>query len=460
MSEIASKDYTVLVVEDDNAMREFITESLTDEGYAVLAAAGGREGVKQVRAHQVDLVVTDLRMPDMDGLDMVRELRTLHAPPDVITVTAFGTIDTAIKAMKLGAFDYITKPFEIEQLLISIERALRDRDLHQELSRLREAVADKYAFAKMIGHSPAIQEVFDLVRRLADSPVSVLVAGESGTGKELVARALHFNGNRSDGPFVPVNCAAIPANLLESELFGYKKGAFTDASQDRKGLLEEANGGTIFFDEVGELPLQLQAKLLRVLQEREVKPLGAPRSQPIDVRVISATNCDLQGMIEGETFRKDLFYRLNVVEIHIPPLRERGEDILPLATHLLEKATERANKPLGGISPEAARLLLGFNWPGNVRELENVMERAVALSRGSRIEAVDLPPALLERPSEDLVKAAATRQMTIAELEQSYILRVLAEEQGNKTRTAQRLGLDRKTLYRKLEEYRRDKDEG
>jgi DNA-binding NtrC family response regulator len=455
MSETETSHYSVLVVEDDAAMRELLVESLADEGYQVLSAAGGRQGVERVRGNRVDLVITDLRMPDLDGLDMVRELRTLPAPPDVITITAFGTIDTAIKAMKLGAFDYITKPFEIDQLLISIERALRDRALREEVTRLREVVADRFGFDNIIGRSAAMQEVFELIRRLAGSPVSVLIAGESGTGKELVARALHFNGDRSEGPFVPVNCAAIPGNLLESELFGYKRGAFTDAAQDRAGLMVEANGGTLFLDEIGELPQHLQAKLLRVLQEREVKPLGSAQSVPIDIRLLSATNRPLAEMIGSGDFRKDLYYRLNVVQIDIPPLNERPEDILPLATHLLAKAAERSQKTIEGISPAAAKLLMGFPWPGNVRELENVIERAVALSSGSRIDIGDLPPALLESPTTDLVQVAAARDMTIADLERAYIMRVLDEEEGNKTRAAQRLGLDRKTLYRKLEEYRK-----
>ena len=456
MTELQPQRYCVLVVEDDAAMRELLVESLADEGYRVVQAGGGREGVRQVRSHGVDLVVTDLRMPDLDGLDMVRELLTLPASPDVITITAFGTIDTAIKAMKLGAYDYITKPFEIDQLLISIERALRDRELREEVTRLREAVADRYGFGNIIGRSAAMQEVFELIRRLATSPVSVLITGESGTGKELVARALHFNGDRADGPFVPVNCAAIPGELLESELFGYKRGAFTGATQDRTGLLVEAGGGTLFLDEIGELPQHLQAKLLRVLQEREVKPLGSSQSVPIDIRVVSATNSPLAEMLETGEFRKDLYYRLNVVQIAIPALRERNEDILPLATHLLARAAERSGKEIAGIAPSAAKVLLGAPWPGNVRELENVIERAVALSSGSRIDLSDLPPALLEHPSDDLVAAAAARDLTLAELERSYILRVLDEEQGNKTRASQRLGLDRKTLYRKLEEYRRD----
>jgi len=452
----ANDRFAVLVVEDDAAMREFLVESLTEEGYRVDAASDGREGVRLIRGRQIDLVVSDLRMPDMDGLDLIREIGTLGAPPDVITITAFGSIETAIKAMKLGACDYITKPFEIEELLMAVQRALRDRSLRHEVTRLREEVADKYRFDNIIGRSPAMQEVFELIRRVADSPVSVLITGESGTGKELVARALHFNSPRREQPFLALNCAAIPATLLESELFGYKRGAFTDAVQDRKGLLVEAHGGTIFLDEIGELPPHLQAKLLRVLQEHEVKPLGSPRSVSIDVRFVAATNRELEPMLEAGEFRQDLYYRLNVVQISIPPLRERPEDVLPLAGHLLQRAATRATKQISAIAPDAAKALLNHGWPGNVRELENVIERAVALSQGDRIDRADLPPALLERPSADMLAAAAARRLTLADLEQQYILRILSEEGGNKSRAAQRLGLDRKTLYRKLEEYRKE----
>ena len=460
MSEINNEHYTVLVVEDDRAMRELLVEALAEEGYTARGAGGGREGVRKVRAGGVDLVVTDIRMPDLDGLDMVREIRTLAAPPDVITVTAFGTIDTAIKAMKLGALDYITKPFEIDQLLMAVERALRDRRLRHEVARLREEVSDRYRFHNIIGRSPAMLQVFDLIRRVAGSPVSVLITGESGTGKELVARALHFNSQRSNAPFSAVNCAAIPGNLLESELFGHKRGAFTDAHRDRPGLLLEASGGTVFLDEVGELPPALQAKLLRVLQEREVKPLGSTTSQSIDVRFVSATNRNLTEARQDGSFREDLFYRLNVVQIDIPPLRERPEDILPLATHLLQRAARRAGKPVEDLEPPAAKVLLSHHWPGNVRELENALERAVALSQGERIQVADLPPVLLEPESGDLLSAAARHRMTLSDVEREYILQVLEEEQGNKSRTAQRLGLDRKTLYRKLEEYRRRAEAG
>lgn len=453
---VRNADRTILVVEDDEAMRELLVESLADEGYQVISASGGREGIKHVGATVVDLVITDLRMQDMDGLDMIRELRMFPSPPGLIMITAFGSMDTAIKAMKLGALDYITKPFEVEQLLLSVERALQGRQLRLEVERLREEVADRYRFDNIVGRSASMKEVFELIRRVADSMVNVLVTGESGTGKELVARALHYNSSRAKGPFMAINCAAIPANLLESELFGHKRGAFTDAVSDRSGLLAEANGGTVFLDEIGEFPLPLQAKLLRVLQEREIKPVGSSKTVPIDVRVLSATNRSLADLIETGEFRTDLFYRLNVVEIVIPPLRDRPEDILPIAGHLLAKVRERSGRQVAQFSPQAAKALIAYRWPGNVRELENIIERAVALARSGEIEVDDLPAVLFEeQPVSDLLAGAAARGFSLAELEQAYLVQILDEEGGNKSRAAIRLGLDRKTLYRKLEEYRK-----
>ena len=449
----------LLVVDDDSAMRDFLSESLMDEGYRVDVAAGGRSGVERVRMGGVDLVVTDVKMPDMDGLDMLAELRAHTdpgaAPPHVIVITAFGSIETAKRALKLGAHDYITKPFEIDDLLVAVEKALDERTLRREVARLRKEVARPYRFENIIGKSAPMQDVFALIRRLSGSSANVLITGESGTGKELVARALHFNSPRAKKQFVAVNCAAIPDTLLESELFGYKRGAFTDARNDRQGMFVEADGGTIFLDEIGDLSPQLQAKLLRVLQERELRPLGAARSEKVDVRVLSATNRDLaQRMSEG-AFREDLFYRLNVIEVMLPPLRDRAEDVLPLAEHFLLEAAARTGKRIAVFTQPALKILLAYPWPGNVRELENVIERAVALAEGDSIGPDDLPSQVRERRSSDVLAGALARGLTLAELEREYINRVLQAEGGNKTRAAQRLGLDRKTLYRKLEEYGR-----
>jgi len=450
----------LLIVEDDAANREFLQETLADEGYRVDVAAGGRAGVERARQGGVDLVVTDVRMPDMDGLDMLAEIRAAAEAagtpaPHVIVITAFGSIETAKRAMKLGAHEYITKPFEADDLLAAIEKALDERTLRREVARLRKEVARPYQFENIIGRSPPMQDVFALIRRLSTSSANVLVTGESGTGKELVARALHYNSPRAKKPFVAVNCAAIPDTLLESELFGYKRGAFTDARTDRAGMFVEADGGTLFLDEIGDLTPALQAKLLRVLQEKEVRPLGAARPEKVDVRVVSATNRDLAQRMREGLFREDLFYRLNVIEVVLPPLRDRAEDVLPLVEHFLGEAMRRSGKRISGFSQQALKILLAYPWPGNVRELENVVERAVALAEGTEIGPDDLPAQVRERRSPDVLQAALARSLTLAELEREYIFRVLQAEGGNKTRAAQRLGLDRKTLYRKLEEYGR-----
>ncbi len=446
---------SILIVEDDAAMREMLREALEDDGYSVETAVNGRAGVERVQKGGIDLVVSDVKMPEIDGLDMLREIKAVSPSPYVITITAFGSIDTAIRAVKLGAFDYITKPFEVDQLILSVEKALAERELRSEVVRLRDEVSRSYRFENMIGKSPAMQEVFDLVRRVAGSPASVLVTGESGTGKELVAKAIHFNSQRKTRPFVAVNCAAIPDTLLESELFGYKRGAFTDARADRAGLLVEAEGGTMFLDEIAELSPALQAKLLRVLQEREIRPLGAARPERVDVRVIAATNRELDARLKDGSFREDLYYRLNVIQIQLPALRERAEDILPLAEHFLAVSAARAGKDLKGFHEVAKKALLAHRWPGNVRELENVVERAVALAETASVRLEDLPAAVRERrdAEQDTLARALAREMSLDELEREYIQRVLVAEGGNKTRAAQRLGLDRKTLYRKLEEY-------
>ena len=456
-AKLARGRYTLLVVEDDAAMRELLQDTLSEEGFIVDTAGGGRAGIERVRRGGVDLVVTDVRMPDLDGLDMLREIMgsgrsESFTPPHVIVITAFGSIDTAIKAVRLGAHDYITKPFNMEALILAADKALEERGLRQEVSRLQREVERPYRFDNIIGRSPQMQEVFNLIRRLASSAVNVLITGESGTGKELVARAIHYNSPRAKRPFVAVNCAAIPDALLESELFGHKRGAFTDARSDRAGMFVEADGGTLFLDEIGDLSPALQAKLLRVLAEREIRPLGAARAEKVDVRVISATHKDLQAGMRGGTFREDLYYRLNVLQIHLPSLRDRAEDILPLAEHFLQRAGERSGKRVAGFSQSALKVLLSHSWPGNVRELENIVERAVALCESVQITPQDLPATLRERRPSDLVDYAVQRNLTLADLEREYIQRVMKDEGGNKTRAAQRLGLDRKTLYRKLEE--------
>src|SRR5450432_1329781 len=446
---------TILVVEDDAAMRTMLREALDEEGYMVEVAAGGRAGVERVRQGGIDLVVSDVKMPDLDGLDMLREIKAVSPSPHVITITAFGSIDTAIRAVKLGAFDYITKPFDVDQLTLSVQKALAERALRSEVARLRDEVQKSYRWGNIVGRSAPMQEMFGVIRRLSGSSISVLITGASGTGKELVAKAIHFNSPRRERPFVALNCAAIPDALLESELFGYKRGAFTDARTDRSGIFVEADGGTLFLDEIAELSPSLQAKLLRVLQEGEIRPLGAARAERVDVRVIAATNKELETRLKTGAFREDLFYRLNVVHIHLPPLRERSEDLLALAEHFLSAGAARAGKDVRGLHESAKKALLAHAWPGNVRELENTIERAVALCEGGVIHVEDLPGSVRERrPGEpDTLQTALARGLTLAALEREFIQRVLTAEGGNKTRAAQRLGLDRKTLYRKLEEY-------
>ena len=444
---------SILVVDDDADMREWVKEELDQEGFVVETADGGRAGVERVKRGGIDLVVSDVKMPDLDGLDLLREIREVDPSPFVIIVTGFGSIDTAIRAVKLGAHDYITKPFKIDQLLLSIDKALAERSLRTEITRLREEVNRRDRLDNIIGRSAPMQEIFALVRRVAASHANLLITGESGTGKELVARALHAKSARSRHPFVAVNCAAIPDTLLESELFGYARGAHSTANTDRQGLFVEANGGTLFLDEIVELPLILQPKLLRVLQDGEVRPLGMNRSERVDVRVIAATNRDIERQMREGRFREDLYYRLNVIQIQLPPLRGRQEDILPLADHFLARAAERSGKTVKGWREGAKKVLLAHHWPGNVRELENVVERAVALTEGDLIGPEDLPRTLQERKSQDRLATAVAQGFTLDQLEREYIERVLDVEGGNKTRAAQRLGLDRKTLYRKLEEY-------
>ena len=453
----ADRSASILVVEDDAAMRDLLSEELGDAGYTVQSASNAAAGLELARGDHFDLIITDLRMPEMDGFDLIRGVMAMPGtgvPPHVVMITAFGSIETAIRAVKLGAYDYITKPFEIEELLLVADKALGERALRNKVERLQREVEDRFGLGNIIAKSQSMRDVVALVQRIAGSTASVLITGESGTGKELVARAIHYNSTRRNAPFVGVNLAAVPEGLIESELFGHKKGAFTDARADKNGLFVEADGGTIFLDEIGELALPLQAKLLRVLQEHEGRPLGATKNQRVDVRVLAATNRNLESMLADGSFREDLYYRLNVIHLDLPPLRSRPEDIVPLAEHVLVQLGAKQSPPRRmRLAPEAQHLLLAYNWPGNVRELMNVLERGIALCQGELIADEDLPPHVREKRPADFLGAAVARRMTVAELEREFIERVLEDEGGNKTRAAQRLGLDRKTLYRKLDEY-------
>jgi len=450
----------ILVVDDEVDMRALLRDILQEGGFQVAVAGSGREALKLMAEEEYPVVLTDLRMKEMQGIELLAEIKRTLPDTNVILMTAFGSVETAIEAMKQGAYDYLIKPVKTDDLLRITERASREAALRREVSRLRREVRKDYSFHQILGKSKPMREVFDLIRRVADSPTNVLITGESGTGKELVAKAIHYNSDRRDAPFVPVNCAAIPEALLESELFGHVRGAFTDAKTDKRGLFEEASGGTLFLDEISELPLMLQAKLLRAIQEREIRRVGATRSVAVDVRIIAATNLNLTEEVKAKRFREDLFYRLNVIEIRLPPLRERKEDIPLLSDAFFQKCAQARQKPLQGISEPALALLIDYPWPGNVRELENVIERAVTLARGEKVVPEDLPaPIQGARGDRRVLDEAAEQILPLQEMEKHYILRILEKTGGNKYQAAQALGIDRKTLYRKLAEIEGDNRE-
>ncbi|MBI5776658.1 MAG: sigma-54-dependent Fis family transcriptional regulator [Nitrospirae bacterium] len=444
---------SILIVDDEPEMRALLRDELQERGYRVAAVANGREALKKLGEEEYAVVLTDLRMQGMQGLELLNEVKQGSPGTNVIIMTAFGSVESAIEAMKHGAYDYVTKPIKNEEMALVVEKAVRDALLRREVQQLRRAVREDYSFHQILGKSKPMREVFDLIRRVADSQTNVLITGESGTGKELAAKAIHFNSDRRSGPFVPVNCAAIPEALLESELFGHMKGAFTDAKGDKRGLFEEAHGGTLFLDEISELPVMLQAKLLRAIQEKEIRRVGSTKSIAVDVRIIAATNLSLTDEVKAKRFREDLYYRLNVIEIRMPPLRERREDILLLVDAFLKKCADASRKMVKGIVESALALLMDYPWPGNVRELENVIERAVTLARGEKVMPEDLPPAIHgSRGDKKVIDDAADRTLPLDEVEKEYILRILDKTGGNKYQAAQILGIDRKTLYRKLGE--------
>jgi len=445
----------VLIVDDDKSMCELLAEGLVQHGYETRWSASAHGALAQLAEHHFDVVLTDINMRDMSGLELCQKATEAHPQLPVIVITAFGSMETAVQAIRVGAYDFITKPFDIEVVAIAIERAVKHGVLTREVQRLQRAVDESRRFDELLGASPAMKEVYDLLERVGESESTVLVSGESGTGKELVARALHRRSKRSAGPFVAINCAAMPEQLLESELFGHTKGAFTDARSARPGLFVQAKGGTIFLDEIGDMPVGLQPKLLRALQERTVRPVGGDTETPIDVRVVAASNRDLETAIEERKFREDLYYRINVIHVELPPLRARGADVLLLATHYLQHFAAQSQKEVRSLDAEAAEKLSAYAWPGNVRELANCMERAVALTRNESIGIGDLPEKIRSyRTSHVLVAATDPSELVpMEEVEKRYILRVLEAVGGNKTLAAQVLGLDRKTLYRKLDRY-------
>lgn len=437
----------VLVVDDDAEMVRLLDQELTAGGLQVIPAPSGAAGMRALRETHVDAVVTDLRMADFDGMDILRAAAESQPEAKVIIITAFASIPSAIEAVKQGAFDYVSKPFEIEELVLALERALEDTRLRRENRTLRGEVEQRYGFDNLVGASRPMQEVFTLIRVAAQSDLSVLIIGESGTGKELVAKAIHYNSARRKSPFVALNCAAIPETLLESELFGHVRGAFTGATTTRKGLLEEARGGTVFLDEISEMSVALQAKLLRVLEDREVRPLGSNRTTMVEFRVAASTNRDPRAEIQAGNFRADLYYRLNVVEIRLPPLRERPGDLPLLIRHFVDKFAAQQRRPIRGLTREAFALLESYRWPGNVRELENALERAVAFTKSELIAPKDLPPGLGEQG--DVVELGVAQAWSLRELGDRYIDRVLELVGGDRDRAAEILRVHPRTLQRR-----------
>ncbi|MBH0177569.1 MAG: sigma-54-dependent Fis family transcriptional regulator [Nitrospira sp.] len=454
---------TILVADDDAVARELLADALKQEGYAVEAFQSGEEVIARGRQGRVDLVLTDIRMGAVDGLTVLREFKRMSPDTAVVVLTAFGSLEGAIEAIKQGAYDYLAKPFKKEEIKLVVHRSLDHCHLVRENARFREELKGKSKgmdeWSPLVGSSPAMLEVYKLVARVTDSKSTVLLQGESGTGKELIARAIHANGPRRDKPFIPVNCGALPDTLLESEMFGYEKGAFTGAVGMKAGLFEAANGGTLFLDEIGELGPALQVKLLRVMQDQEVRRVGGTGSVKVDVRIITATNRNLEQYVKEGKFRDDLYYRLNVVRITLPSLVERREDIPMLAHHFLQKASSGGPSVVRGLLPETIAVLTQYRWPGNVRELENAIERAVSLSHGPLVTPEDLPEAVRQGSHDEgdrkLSQEDSTHDayLTLEEVEKRHLIRVLKETKGNKVKAAKILGIDRRTLYRMAERF-------
>jgi len=447
----------VLVVDDEENFRHILSVILKKERYEVETASNGEEALQRISDTTFDQVLCDIRMPGMDGLDFLKEVRKTEADANVIMMSAYGTLDTAVEAMKLGAYDYISKPFKADEIILTLKKAEERERLRKENELLRKEVKREYSFDNIVSKNEKMQSIFEVVRKVAQYKSTILITGESGTGKEVVARALHYHSDRSQLPFMPVNCGAIPENLLESELFGHSKGAFTDAIRMKKGLFEEADGGTLFLDEIGELPPQLQVKLLRVLQDGEIRRVGEAKAIQIDVRIVAATVKDLVKEVNEGRFRDDLFYRLNVVPVHIPPLRERKEDIPLLVTHFIKKQSQSLGKNVTGIDPKALEVLINYKWYGNVRELENTIERAIVLADGESIELQNLPLDIQNFQERVEVTSLSEEEYSIKRaskaLETTLIRRALKKTKGNHTHAARLLEISHRALLYKIKEY-------
>ncbi|MDO9350208.1 MAG: sigma-54 dependent transcriptional regulator [Deltaproteobacteria bacterium] len=440
----------LLIVDDDPVALDLLREVLSKEGYEVVSALSAEEAISRGIENFFDVIITDVRMGEKDGMDVLRSFKKTSPETAVIMITAFGSIDTAIEAIREGAFDYISKPFKLEEIKITVRRALEQRRLLRENQYYRQELLEKYQFKNVIGRTPQMFQVYKTIARVADTKSTILLYGERGTGKELIARSIHYNSRRSDRPFVTVDCASLVETLMESELFGHVRGAFTGALQAKRGLFEEAAGGTLFLDEVGNLSLSTQAKLLRFLQEYEIKRVGGTENIKVDVRVIAATNQFLEPLVKSGNFREDLFDRLNVVPISLPPLREKKEDNPLLIIHFLQKSSEENRKQISYISPEALDILTQYSWPGNVRELRHTIERAVVLSTQPIILPEDLPKKMLEEVKGKEIQFPE-ELLPLREVERRYVLKVLRETKGNKKKASEILGIDRTTLYRILE---------
>ena len=444
----------ILVVDDEESMCKFMEIMLKKEGYSVTTTQDPDSAIQRIKAENYDLVIADLMMPQMNGLELLSRVKSLNTGVDFIVMTAFASVDSAIEALKKGAFDYITKPFKVDEIKIAVKKSLEQKSITQENIRLKQQLQSEFDFDRFIGNSPEIIQLKQLAEKIARSDSTVLIEGESGTGKELIARAIHYHSTRSGKPFITINCAALPENLLESELFGHVKGSFTGAIKDKEGLLKAADGGTFFLDEVGMTSPATQAKLLRVLEEKEITPVGGTVPIKVDVRLIAATNADLEQEVKQGNFRADLYYRLHVIPITLPPLRDRKDDIKLLSLYFVKAYCRKMGMEEKTLSDEAMKILVSYRWPGNVRELENSIEHAVLLSRGNQIAVSDLPQKLREEEKIDLLAEDKTSVPSLETIEKAYIFWVLSQTGWQKGKAASILGIDSSTLYRKIERYR------
>lgn len=442
----------LLIVDDERAVREACREAASALGYRTTAADSAEHALRVIDAHNIDVVLLDLKLPGTGGLEALRQLKKTRPDVEVVVVTGHGTVESAVQAMKAGASDYVTKPFSLEELKLLLARVASHLKLKTENRILREKIRSRQGFGSIIGRAPEMDKLYRIIAKAAHSVHPVLILGESGTGKEMVARAIHYSGPSRDKPFIPVDCGSLVPTLIESELFGYVKGAFTGAMQSKEGLLAIAEGGTVFLDEVGELPVDLQAKMLRALQEKEIRPVGSTKLVPINVRILAATNRDLEHAVAHGAFRRDLYFRLNVLSLRIPPLRERRQDIPLLVGHILERLSQASSR-VHELSDDAMKALLAYDWPGNVRELENCLERCCAITSGNIIHVMDLPSSITGAPAQIMARAPETRIVPIADLEKQTILGTIAQLNGDKLMAAKLLGIGKTTLYRKLKEY-------